>query len=463
MGEYTRRMNLKIELDLWDWAEGSKKDTLVITNSVLNYRFQKSIKTPKGSCQLAMIPQSVATHILDIVNPMDVVKISEFGTLKFIGFIQRISYTGSIGRDGKPARQATITASQYGGLLMDATIGFGLGTALGAIEDELASGAALLYKAIADGVKDGVSYAEILTLLIDNFRTYLVTLKAENFVTYLEEYLDTSTGLTSAKTPLLPRSFELYNGTEQSLTFWHVAEQLVQKPFNEFWIDNGPRKVNIDGDVVELPAKSCFVFRETPFDGTVGGVSGNQLFTGIDPIYIDQDHFLRFDLARSMDEVYSVYSVKEAAFKLDDIIRMLTGQWVVDVARIGKYLFKPLITELFYTRVEKLEEAAVEEQTGTFETAGREAAETLQAWFGNNDEYLSGAISHMVPLDNALDPKIGDKVSVYGIDGFFYVEGIAHTWTYQGPLQSSLTVTRGYNRASRIELKDRIFRRNQIR
>ncbi len=465
MGEYTRRMDLKITLDLWDWTKGSKTDTLDITNDVLNYRFQKSIKTPAGSCQLAMLPQSTDTHILDIVNPMDVLKIFEFGNLKYVGYIHRISYSGSIGKDGNPARQATITAPQFGGLLQTASIGFGMGTALGAPEDELASGAAELYGALRKGVTDGFSYKEILTILVDSFRTYLETLAggtAANFLTYLQEYLDTTTGLTSTLTPLLPRSFEMYSGTEQTLTFWQVAEQLVQKPFNELWIDNGPRKVFIDGENIELPEKSCFVFRETPFDGTVGGVS-DKSFTNMDPIYIDKDHLLKFDLARSMDEVYSVYSVKEAAFKLDDITRILLGLWEVDRARIGKYLFKPLVSELFYTRVEKLDEAAIEDQTSAFQSAGTEAAQTLKAWFENNDNYLSGALTHMIPTDPALDPKIGDKVSIYGIEGFFYVEGIAHTWSYGGSLQSNLTVTRGWNREKRIEMKDRIFRRNRLR
>lgn len=462
MGEYTRRMDLRIELDLWEWSDGSKKDTLIITNDVLNYRFQKTIKTPKGSCQLAMLPQSTSTHILDILNPMDVVKIYEFGTLKFIGYVQRISYSGSIARDGKPNRQGTITAVQFGGLLVDAQVGFGLGTALGKEDSELVRYAGEFNYAIAKAVKDGVTYTEVVTVLINNLKDMLTNLGGKNFLTYLDKYLDTKTGLTSTSLPLLPRAFELYNGTERTLTFWQLAEQLVQRPFNEFWIDNGPRKVNIDGEVIELQAKSSFVLREAPFDGTIGGIS-DKAFSGIDPINIDKDHLLQFDLARSMDEVYTVYDVKNAAFQLDDTARILLGLWVTDKEKIGKYLFRPLISELFYTRVEKTDETSVEAQNKKIEEAGQNAANTLKAWFENNEDFLSGAITHMVPEDGALDPRIGDKITVYGFAGYFYVEGIAHTWAYQGPLKSSLTVTRGYNKTKRIVLKDRIFRRNVIR
>lgn len=460
MGEQGRRIQLKIELDLWDWSIGRIKETLDITNDALNYRFQKTIKTPKGSCQLAILPQSADTHILDIVNPMDVIRISEFGNLKFVGYIQRISYTGSIDKEGKPHREATLTAVQFGGLLVDASTGFGLGTALGKEDGDLITYSTQLFKSIADAVLDGVTYSEMITVLIENFRDYLTNLGGKNFLTYLEQYLDVETGLKSTRSALLPRTFDFYTGTEQTLTFWQVAEQLVEKPFNEFWIDNGPRKVCIDGKLIELSAKSCLVFRETPFDGTVGGTS-EQVFRDIKDIYIDKDHLLRFDLARSMDEVYTVYNVKEAAYQLNDIARIFTGQWKIDYGRIGKYLFKPLITELFYVRTEDEDGKSLIPE-GEMLTVGQNAADTLKAWFENNDEYLSGSLSMMVPSDGALDPKIGDKISVYGIEGFFYVEGIAHTWTYQGPLKSDLTVTRGYNKTKRIELKDRIFRRNRI-
>jgi hypothetical protein len=218
--------------------------------------------------------------------------------------------------------------------------------------------------------------------------------------------------------------------------------------------------VSIDGELVELSAKSCLVFRETPFDGTVGGAS-DQSFSNIEAIHIDKDHLTRFDLARSMDEVYSVYNVKEVAFQLNDIARIFTGQWKIDYGLIGKYLFKPLIAELFYVRPEDSDGKTLI-QEGEMQTAGQNAADTLKAWFENNEEYLSGSISMMVPSDANLDPKIGDKISVYGIEGFFYVEGIAHVWQYQGTLKSDLTVTRGYNKGKRIELKDRIFRRNQL-
>ena len=491
-----RTIDLKIEVDLWDWSSLPKspsayveaaggdegvallamaaaansvspsrgmRDTINITRSVQSYRFQKSIKTPKGSLQLGMLPQITSVHILDTLSPMDVIRVYEFGTLKFIGYIKRISYSGAIGAgDGKPSREATITAVQFGGLLTEATIGYGLGSAMGRGDGLLSIQSTKLTVAIINAVSDGTSYAELMRLVYEKFVDFLDAIGALSFTTYLDTYLDSVSGLQSSVIPLFPRQWEMYTGTETSLTFWQVAEQLVQRPLNEFWIDNGPRKVSIDGISKNLSEKSSFVFRETPFDGRSGG-SEVMPFSNMPVTHIDKNHALRFDLARGMDAVYTVYKVKEASFALDDVVRVHLGQWVLDRARLGKYLFRPLISELFYTRNESQLDTEIEVPQGDIQSAGTKAAGTLFSWFANNDEFLSGSISHMVPSDGDADPKIGEKLSVYGIEGHFYVEGIAHTWQYGGPLQSSLSVTRGYNGDRRIEMHDKIFNRNQIR
>lgn len=458
-----RRMNIRIEIDLWKWPDGSKQNTLDVTKDILNYRFQKSIKSPEGSCQLAVLPQSADKHILDILRILDVVKIYEFEVLKFVGYITRVSYSGAIDpATGKPRRSATLTCRQIGGLLVSAKIGLGLGTALGLESDGFIDAAAKLSKSILDATVDGVTFAELITILIDSFKTYLEDIGASGFTAYLSEYLDTTTGLTSEEAPGIPRSFELFTGTESALGFWDVAEQLIQKPFNEFWIDNGPRRVSVDGNEITLPEKASLVFRATPFNGTVkNGVAGNA-FDSLPLKIIPKDYLLQFDLNRSMDEVFTFYSVKQPAFQLSDIARLLLGKARVDTDRLGKYLFRPLITELFYTRVEELASEDREISQGNAEKASDDGAETLLNWFKDNEDYLTGAITHMVPSEASEDIYIGDKVAMEGIEGQFYVEGIAHVWNYQGPLKNTLTVTRGYNRQRKIQLKDRLFSRSII-
>lgn len=462
---------VKIAIDVWKWPAGSLDQVDIdVTRSVLNYRWQKSIKNPQGSCQLNVVPQIDDTNILDVIRPMDIVKIYEFGQLKFIGFIQRVSYGGSIqGAQGQPSRNATITCQQFGGLFATATVGMGLGVALrsqsGKAEDDpFIKQAQKLQLAIAGAVEDGTSFAELAQLVIKSFQSYLTGIGAKNFTRYVNQYFDASAGLSSKAKPLLPRSFSLYTGTEQSLTLWDVLDQLVERPFNELWVDSGPRKVAIDGNSVTLPEKSCAVFRPTPFNGTVSSGGAGSAFDGIEEVEVPRNYLLAFNLSRSMDEAYTFYSVKEAAFQLSEIARLLNGLAVVDPDRIGKYLFRPLITELFYTRTESLTDGKRELTNKKAEDAAKQGAQTLLNWFKHNDEFLSGAITHMVPDEQTglTDPRIGDKLLVDGIDGFFYVEGVSHTWMYGGALKSDLSVTRGFNRGKPITLTDRIFRRNRL-
>lgn len=462
MSEYGRRVDVQVLLDRWEWPAGKIIETIDIKNDLLNFRFQKTIKTPEGSCQMAVLPQRADSHMLDIVKPMDVVRIIEFGTLKFIGYVQRISYDGAIGADGKPSRTATLTCKGMGALLVSASVGFGMSVGFGSPDDSFITAAAKMTKAIADAAIDGTSYAEMASVTINGFYDYLKTVGAKNLVTYLETYVDVSTGLSSKVTPAIPKSFELFTGTEQSITLWNLLDQLVERPFNELWSDNGPRTVSVDGKDVTLPEKSCLVFRPTPFNGTMASGSEGKAFDSLPIVKIDQDHLVSFNLARSMDEVYTFYSVKESAFNFSDIARIMTNQPKFDVDRLGKYLLRPMFAELFFTRVETKEGDKVDGTKGEFETAAKEAAITLYNWFKNNDVYLSGAISMMVPTDSSKDPKIGERIQVYGIEGDFYVEGIAHTWAYMGPLRSDLSVTRGINGEEPILLKDKMFKRSVI-
>lgn len=458
-----RRISIRVEVDIWAWPSGRLSNTEDITKDILNYRFQKSIKSPSGTCQIAILPQRADTSIMDVISPMDVVRIYEFGTLKFIGQILRVSYSGSIGQDGKPNRQSTITCQQMGALLTTASVGFGLGTALGVLGDGLSIAARELRETIANLTTDNTGFSELVRVTLNAFKDYLSKIDATNFLDYMGYYLDFTSGLVADDVPKSPRIFDLFTGNEQSLTLWQVLEQLVERPFNELWIDNGPRNVSIGGNSVRLPESACVVFRPVPFNGTTTGVQSENAFDLLPAKHIDANHLLSFDFARSIDEVYTMYSVKNAAWSLQDIARLLLGRSVVDVDRVGKYLFKPLITELFFTRALNTRGDNQEISRGDMGDISRDYANTLYNWFRNNDEYLSGVISHMVPEHNVDDPKIGEKVTVYGIEGSFYVEGIAHLWNYQGPLRCDLTVTRGYNGNERIQMRDRIFRRTVTR
>jgi len=465
MADTIRRPKIRVEIDRWDWpadGNGSLIETRDVTNDVLNYRFQKSIKTISGSCQISILPQRATVHILDEISNMDVVRIYEFDVLKFIGYVTRVSYDGSIGQDGKPNRGATITVKQMGGILESASLGLGLGVGLGKDKDWMVASKILL-SSLMRASADGTSFSEILALVIDSWYKFIGKLGATGFQTYLNTYFDVSTGLSPDTHPVAPKSYSLYTGTEMSITLWETVQQIVDSPFNELWIDNGPREVSVNGKTVSLSEKASLVFRPTPFNGRVVGKGApmNE-FDALPIIFIDRDHLTGFGIAKSMDEVYTTYAVKEPAFLLSDVTRIFLGQHVIDSPKVNQFLLKPLVTELFFTRMVSQDGSKDEVTKGTLEGVALDGAKTLKNWFTNNDKYISGAISMMVPSDATQDPRIGDRIQVYGVEGYFYVEGISHVWTYGGSLRSDLSVTRGFNGSVPMTFKNSLFVRGEI-
>jgi len=461
MSEYGRRVKLSIILDLWEWPKGRLDQSMDITKDVLSYTFQKTIKSPEGVCQLSILPQRDGVHILDTIKIMDVIKIYEFDTLKYIGYVTRESYSGAINTDGSPSRGAVIQCAQMGGLLLSASMGLGMGTLLGKPEEELSQKTAELSVALEKASDDGSSFGEVADLTLTAFFDYIVALGGSGLMNYINEYIDTSVGIQCKKVSGLPKTYELMTGTEESINIWDVLSQMVERPFNELWVDNGPRTVQIDGEGVNLGGRSCLVFRPTPFDGTVTDGKVGKAFDALPVVKIDKDHLISFDLARSLDEVYTVYNVKSPAFLLNDIVRILLGIPKVDNNLIGQYLMKPMVVELFFTRLLKKEGDAVDLIKSKAEKVATEAATTLYNWYYNNANTFSGVVSMMVPTDSSLDPCIGDKIEIYGIEGQFYVEGISHSWSYQGPMKSDLSITRGIGK-DRTKLIDSVFVNNPI-
>ena len=89
-----RKPDIKITVDRWDWDSVQQKDTVDITSLCTSYTFQKSIKSPDSGANIDIIPQRDDFNVMDDLNPLDVVKIFEFGKQKFQGYIKRMPFTG---------------------------------------------------------------------------------------------------------------------------------------------------------------------------------------------------------------------------------------------------------------------------------------------------------------------------------------------------------------------------------
>ena len=463
-----------ITIDRWDWSSGKIRDTTDLTPYSLAFQFQKSIGTPSVGSEITLWPQiGDLGHALDFISTMDVVRIYEFGTLKYQGYVTRVGYTGFIDQQGRPQRAVGVSLNSMGGIIVDTDLGLNIGLLMGDASNQ-ALGA--FYNAskqlsikLQQDMLNGLTYAEIVQDIIDSWFSIVDSIGATSFSAWVTRYFDFKTGLQSGLSAGTPKGYQLYTGTEQSISLWDIMSQVIESPMNEMWFDEGPRDVNIDGSNTSLPSdkgagKTTLVFRSTPFDGTVNSANpnGGYAFTNLPSKQVSLDYLFRFDLAKAMNQSSSVFNPIASGSDLSIQTRQLLGQVAVSQSNLSKYLLRIFTVQLYYTRVLDDNATQVDSNAPKVKQSVQDVAQTLKNWFQNNDRYLSGVLSMMVPKDSGADPRIGEKVDVESIDGNFYVEGIVHKWQYQAALMSYLTVTRGWNYRQNgpMQMVDRIFKRS---
>lgn len=462
---------LTFEIIRWDWNSGKRRDgqPINITPAVMNFQWQKTIKSPQGGASLTLIPQIGGTHFLDFLNPMDVVQIKEFGVLKFQGFIRSVQSTGKIDKSsGKPTRLVSLRVMGFGNLYVEGSLGLNLYIKLE--KYDIAATMEQFAAKLADAVIKEQSFASVVGTIIDEWYGYLRELGATKYVNYLNTFIDYQTGLAGKRVPGYPRQLRLFQAESEQQTIWNILNRVVEPPFNEVWFDNGPRSVYYEQNENLSPAKptqvnldrekTYLIIRATPFNGTV--INGNEraAWDSLPAKTVPLGYLTQFNLNKTMDESYSFYLVEPSIMDMKNLELVAMGSEAFDTEAFEKYLYRPLVKQQFYTRdFEEGETAAAANYQDIFQVS-KDGAETLRNWYELNDQYLSGNFTINVPSDAAVDPMIGDKIAFEGLDdAYFYCEGVGHSWTYGGSLTSNLSVTRGYGLQKPIELQDRIFKR----
>lgn len=419
-------------------------ETVDLTSALRSVQWQKSLKTPEGGCEIMLHPathgstREVKGSWLVAIQPFDVVRVYEYGTLKWQGYVHRRNFSGLIQPDGKPSRSLTLSCLSFGSLFSRTQLGLALGDLDGAAT-QFISMAQRLRQRVGEAVGDGASYRDLILLLIDAWFELIRQVGAADFETYVRRYVNADAGLYSSASSVVPKTFELYSGSEMEISLWDVGQQLIDSPFFELWFDEGPRAVDIAGSITQFGRESTYlVFRPTPFDGAVENGIARRRFSALQSVQIPLSRLVRYDLGSSLDEVYTAYTVTPAAFDFGELARTFTGEILVDREKLGRYLLRNLPYAMNYVQAGNGNDSRTIKQYRT------DAVETLFNWFQRNDAYLAGNISALVPTKSQDDPRIGQRVELEGVEGSMYVEGVSHTWSYSSTLMSSLSVTRGY-------------------
>ncbi len=468
-----RTPRLEVRVLRWDWTAAKERDRLDISKYILNMQWQKTIKTANAGAMIVCIPQVGRTHLLDYLSPMDVVQIFEFGSLKFQGFIRSIQSTGSIEESaGKPDRTVRINSLSFGNLFIDGQIGLNLFIRLQ--RGDIGAKMVAFAGTIADVVKDSSkTFADLVKTVVTEWFSYLEALGASEYAQYVNRFVDYETGVVGKRIPGFPRELRLFQIEQQQMSLWSVMQKVVEPPFNEIWFDNGPRSVFIENSnglsgrptEVDLPTsesneKTYLVVRSTPFNGTVVDGTEKEQWDELPARTIPLGYLRKFTLNKSMDEAYSFYMVQPGGLNFSELQLIAVGAESLDEDAFDKYLYRPMVKTQFFSRFSAEDDTKADDESNSIVDVAQDASKTLKNWNQLNDVYLSGTFDIHVPSNADFDPRIGDKIQFEGLEGaYFYVEGVAHQWTYGGPLYATLTVTRGYGDAKPIELKDKIFRR----
>ena len=461
----------------WDWTVGQMARSYDLSKMVYQWRWQKTIKTPQSGAQLTMLSQTGSTHFLDIIDPMDVIQIWEFGVLKFQGFVRSVDASGTINSDGTPARMMSLKVSGFGTLLLEGQLGVNLFLKLDQYF-QISAAMDVFTRKLSDVINDdSTGLAEVVSVVVDEWYSYLTDLGAEKFVRYLNTFLDTTTGMSGKRTPGYPRELRLFHADDQSMTLWSIIQKICEAPFNEVWFDNGPRTVYYEANARLIPAtpvevilpgsqeltKTYMVLRSTPFNGTtIDGVSVD-VWDSLPAQRIPQGYLTKFNLSKTMEESYSFYLVQPTIPNVSDLALIASSAAIIDEDALDKYLLRPLTKPQYYARNFDLANPNSDDNAGSIFDTAVDAAETLKAWYAKNDQYLSGVLTFMVPSNADFDPRIGNKIEIEGMEGsYFYAEGVAHSWSYGETMKSDVSVTRGYGINTPVQLTDKIFKRGRF-
>jgi len=461
-----RSPKVTVKVERWDWDSEKYKDTLDITQAVLNYNWTNSIKSPSGGATITILPQNSTDHFLDDIQVLDVVKIYEFGALKWLGYIRKIGASGYIEQSGEPRRTVVFQCTSFGGYLLETVIS--VNSQVLRNDAGFQSVAEKLANDLSRAGNDGLTYNEAVTELINAWFVYLRDAVGSDVqAKYIGRYVDFTTGMTQSESPGYPRELYLFYGNEDELNLWSIIEKLAEAPLNEFFFDVGGKTVSVhsNGKGIRLPEEKAYLIgRPTPFDGTVTVSSGvvsppQDRFRVMKPVTLPQQYLTRYDLNKSMDEVFSLYVTAPATYDMSLLEILADGRHVIDELAYKKYLYKLCNKPLYYVIGLDHEKGSESTKAKKMYDRAQAVSDTFYNWYRHNDKYLSGTISYMVPERPQNDPRIGDKMEIEGIVGSLYVEGISHSWTYEKALSGIATVTRGWNVNQPMKLSNRIFKR----
>ncbi len=407
-----------------------------ILTDLIEYEFENKISDPAGPFSLSFVPIQDLNGLSwkDKIIENDIVYISEFGIVRYIGIVTGTGYSMALS-NGKPNRKVTITGMSIGGKLqtfnvpMNKFLWFGQGVGLQTKNDIFAD-------ALASSVETGQQLGDIFKLIKDGFLDIVFGQKTSGFVSFLDEFFDLEVDNLEAFYPLLLRPFQ-----QDSNTLWQLYRQILPTPTYEIF---GKFEDN----------KYKMICRETPFDFDDWN---NLRINFINPLYL-----ISQDLNDSDGEVYTHYmsQMPNSAFSPNEIYadNSLHEITIFDEEKLAIYGYRQLMANFPFFDLAKGRAFSSKEFL-------KQNSVRMYAWYRNNVEFQSGTITMHTVKEEYIN--IGERVQYMQGSNFpieFYVEGVKRKMVYPETMTSTYSVTRGYEYGSKTDSIEGVsFRTPQVK
>lgn len=403
-------------------SKNDRSNGVNIYTDLIGYEYENSLSNPAGAFNLTITPRQDRNGLTwkDKIQARDIVFISEFGKVRYIGIVKGTGYSMSM-NNGKPKRQITINGVSIGGMLqsfnlpMNTYLWVGSGVNNEIENDKFSS-------AMASTVAENQTLGSIFKLIHEGFFSVNFGSTASNvgFKTIIDSFFELNADDIIAFYPMLLRPFQ-----ENSNNLWSIYRQILPEPVYEIF-----------GKYVN--GKYQVICRETPFDNDDWK---NLPITELNPLFLlDQNindtdgevytHFFS-TMPNSAYSGLEVYALNE----LDEVS-------IFDTEKLPIYGYRQLEAIFPFYDLDNGDRLQAKEFL-------KSNSVRLYSWYVNNVEFQSGTITMMtVPeKDNNEYIEIGERIQYlkganYSIE--FYVEGIKRTMTYGDKMSSVYSVTRGY-------------------
>ena len=399
-----------------------KENGINIYTDLTGYEYENNLKNPAGAFSLTITPRQDSNGLTwkDKVQSRDIVFISEFGKVRYIGIVKGTGYSMSM-NNGKPQRQVTVTGASIGGMLqsfnlpMNTYLWVGSGVDSETINDKFAH-------TLASTAAKDQSLSNMFDLINEGFFSVSFGSTASNvgFKTIMDSFFKLNADNIIAFYPMVLRPFQ-----ENANTLWSIYRQVLPEPVYEIF-----------GKYVD--GKYNLICRETPFDYDDWT---NLPITELNPLFLmdqnindtDGEVFTHYfsGMPNSAYSGLEVYALNE----LDEVS-------IFDAEKLPIYGYRQLEANFPFYDLDKGDKAASKEFL-------KNNSVRLYSWYVNNVEFQSGTITMMTFPEKEGNEYIdvGERIqylkgSNYSIE--FYVEGIKRKMAYPGIMSSTYSVTRGY-------------------